>query len=39
MGDVNFKRSLIVKGYRVIDRLHDISYQTFKVEHSVSLGQ
>jgi len=39
MYDVNLGRSLIVKGCRVDGRRHSISYQTFKIEHSGSVGQ
>ena len=39
MYDVNLDRSLIVKGCRVDGRLHDISYQSFRIEHSRAMGQ
>ncbi len=37
--DVNLNRSLIVKGWRSIDRLHNIHYQTFKNEQATPMGQ
>ena len=36
---VNQGTSLIVKGWRVVDRLHTISYQTFTSEHYQASGQ
>ncbi len=37
--DVNLNRSLIVKGWRSIDRLHNIHYQTFRNGHHSAPGQ
>ncbi len=39
MSDVKLRESLIVKGWWSIGRRHDISYRTFKNEHSRPMGQ
>ncbi len=39
MCDVNYKQSLIVKGWRSVGSLPSISYQTLINEHSGSMGQ